>query len=313
MVPVFNCSAYLEEALTSALSQAQGPEQMEMIVVDDASTDIDVGELVDRIGGGRIGYFRHPQNVGSVANFNSCIEMARGRHVHLLHADDRVLPGFYAAMEKVLVEHPEAGACFSRFRYMNDKGVPGGLSDLEAGSAGIVEGWLERIAVANAIQYASIVVRREVYERVGGFFGVTYGEDWEMWVRIASRYPIAYTPEVLAEYRIHAASISGPKLRSGENIRDLAWVIRTIQPYLPKESRRRAKKAAESFCARAALRMATRLWRRERDRQAANNQIREAIRLYLDPSLCWGIIKLYTEMAFDRRPARAVHQSLPRS
>jgi glycosyltransferase involved in cell wall biosynthesis len=300
MVPVFNCGAYLEEALVSALSQAAEPGQMEIIVVDDASTDIDVRELVNRVGGGRIGYFRHAQNVGSVANFNACLETARGHYIHLLHADDRVLPGFYAAIEKVLQAHPQAGACFSRFRYMNDKGAPGGLSDVETDVAGIIEGWLERIAVSNAIQYVSMVVRRDVYERVGGFFGVTYGEDWEMWVRIASQYPIAYTPEVLAEYRIHAESISGPKLRSGENIRDLAWVIRTIQPYLPKASRRAAKRAAEAFCARAALRMANRLWRREKNKQAAKNQIREASRLYLDPSLCWGIVKLYAEMALDR-------------
>jgi glycosyltransferase involved in cell wall biosynthesis len=301
MVPVFNCGAYLEEALVSALSQAALPEQMEIVVVDDASTDIDVGKLVDRVGGGRIGYIRHPQNVGSVANFNACLETARGHYIHLLHADDRVLPGFYTGAEKVLVDYPEAGACFSRVRYIDEKGAPCGWPDLEADAPGILEGWLERIAVSNAIQYVSIAVRREVYERVGGFFGVTYGEDWEMWVRIASKYPIAYTPEVLAEYRIHSKSISGPKLRSGDNIRDLAWVIRTVQPYLPKESRRRAKRAAEAFCARAALRTATRFWRREKNKQAAKNQLWEASRVYLDPSLFWEILKLYAEMVIDRR------------
>ena len=300
MVPVFNCGTYLEEALISALVQAPDRERMEIVVMDDASTDIDVEALVRRVGGGRIDYFRQAQNVGSVHNFNSCLGRARGHYVHLLHADDRVLPGFYAALEQLFLNHPEAGASFSRFRYMNDKGAAVSPAELEAASSGIVEGWLERIATVQTIQYVAIAVRREVYERVGGFFGVTYGEDWEMWVRIASQYPMAYTPELLAEYRIHRESISGPKLRSGENIRDLAWVIRTIQPYLPKESRRRVRKAAEAFCANAAVRTATRFWRREKDKQAAWNQIREAVRLHVDAALCWKIIKLYSEMTFKR-------------
>jgi glycosyltransferase involved in cell wall biosynthesis len=300
MVPIFNCGGFLEEALLSVLAQAGAPEQMEIVVVDDASTDVDVAAVVERVGGGRVGYIRQPQNVGSVANFNTCLEKARGRYIHLLHADDRVLPGFYASIANLFDACPQAGACFSRVRYINEKGTPGGSADLEAPSAGIIEGWLERIAVANFIQYVSIAVRREVYENVGGFFGVTYGEDWEMWVRLASRYPIAYTPELLAEYRIHSESISGSKLRSGDNVRDLAWVIRTIQAYLPVDSRPRLRKSAERFCAHAALRTANKLWRRERNAAAANNQVRAALRVYIDRSLVWKVVQLYADMILKR-------------
>jgi len=301
MIPVFNCGTYLQEALASVLAQAPDRKQMEIVVVDDASTDTDVEGLVRRTAGARIDYIRHPQNVGSVNNFNSCLARALGRYVHLLHADDRVLPGFYAAIEQLFLENPQAGACFSRFQYIDEKGVAEGLANIEGNSPGIVEGWLERIATENAVAYASIAVRREVYEQVGGFFGVTYGEDWEMWVRIASRYPMAYTPELLAEYRVHSESISGTKHRTGENIQDIEWVIQTIQPYLPEESRRRIGKAARASCARDALRMANRLWHLEGDKEAANNQIREAVRVHVDPSLCWGMIKLYMEMTFARR------------
>ncbi len=57
-----------------------------------------------------------------------------------------------------------------------------------------------------------------MYENLGAFYGVDYGEDWEMWVRIARHYPVAYTPQVLAAYRLHAASISGRSYASAKNL-----------------------------------------------------------------------------------------------
>src|SRR2546423_7512364 len=122
MIPVFNGGSYLPEALSSVLVQAPERERMDIVVVDDASTDVDVAALVRDVGGERVDYFRQPHNIGSVRNFNTCLNLARGRYVHLLHADDRVLPGFYAALEKLFALYPHAGACFSRYRYMNDKG-----------------------------------------------------------------------------------------------------------------------------------------------------------------------------------------------
>src|SRR5687768_13877620 len=93
MIPAYNCSEYLEAALLSVLCQDPGPASMQIAVVDDASTDADVEALVATVGKGRVEYMRHPINVGSLQNFNTCIDRARGHYVHLLHGDDRVLPG----------------------------------------------------------------------------------------------------------------------------------------------------------------------------------------------------------------------------
>ena len=63
MMPVFNCGTYLEQALASVLVQAPEREHMQIVVVDDASNDIDVEALVRRVGGDRVDYFRQPENV----------------------------------------------------------------------------------------------------------------------------------------------------------------------------------------------------------------------------------------------------------
>ena len=66
----------------------------------------------------------------------------------------------------------------------------------------------------------SIVVRRDVYEALGGFDDrLRCSEDWEMWVRIAARYPVWYETEPLALYRMHANSNTGRHVRTAEDIR----------------------------------------------------------------------------------------------
>jgi hypothetical protein len=301
MIPIFNCRGYLGESLRSVLRQAPSVDVMQIAVIDDASTDVDVKQMVQDISGDRVEYFRQPQNVGVLRNFNSCLERARGQFLHLLHADDRVLPGFYAVIGKLLSEYPQAAAAFARQRYIDESGDVLAIPAPEGDAEGLLEGWLERIAIEQRLQYVAIAVRRRVYEELGGFFGVTYGEDWEMWVRIASKYPIAYTPEPLADYRIHQRSITHANLRSGQNIIDNAWVRRTIQTYIPDACKKRVWKESAIACAYDGLEIANRLWREEGNKQAAQRQIMEATRLHAHPAICFEILKLYARMSLNMR------------
>ncbi len=296
MVPVFNAGPYLGDALRSVLAQSAPTDEMQICVVDDASTDIDVRALVESIGQGRVEYFRHPRNIGSVANFNQCLELARGQWVHLLHADDRVLPGFYSAIGDLFTRYPQAGAAFSRHRHIDSEGVEQLVTEPELQGRGLIPDWLTKLAVEQRLQYASIAVRRDVYEELGGFFGVSFGEDWEMWLRIASRYPFAYTSETLADYRVHSASITGAKLRSGQNIEDLLWVVRTTASYLPIEVRTSVEKRASKAIAAEAVRSAARLWRVGGDLVAARRQLTGALALGCPARMLWPALKLYIRL-----------------
>jgi hypothetical protein len=145
----------------------------------------------------------------------------------------------------------------------------------------------------------AMVVRREVYETVGGFYGVEYGEDWEMWVRIAARYAIGYTPEVLAEYRRHQASVSGRTFATGENMKGLTWVMQQIQRHLPPCDRQLVMHKSRSFYAHYALRVANSLWTNFKDRRGASAQARAAWNMSRDAELLFKIIKLYTRITLD--------------
>ena len=245
MIPAYNCLDYLKDTIESVLVQDEGPEKMQIEVIDDASTDGDVEALVRELGKGRVIYFRQPQNVGSLRNFETCLNRARGYHIHLLHGDDMVKPGFYKEMESLFQKFPNIGSAFCKNSFMNKYGNEQNISSSILEKPGIVPNWLETIALVNHCQPPAVVVKRAVYEHLGSFYGGHYGEDWEMWCRIAANYEVAYSPKCLAMYRSHPNNITTRSHISGQSIRDIAHFIDIIQSYLPADKRRKIKSSAK--------------------------------------------------------------------
>jgi hypothetical protein len=151
---------------------------------------------------------------------------------------DWVEPGFYQEIENLFTRFPEAGAAYTGFKQVEESGAFKYPNIKVLDEPGIIKNWLSIIAQGQKIQPPAIVVKRNVYEKLGGFFAVHYGEDWEMWTRIASHYPVAHSPKLLAHYRMHQNNISGKYYLSGQNIKDIATVINIIQQYLPPEQKK---------------------------------------------------------------------------
>jgi hypothetical protein len=282
MIPTYNGAARIEGALASVLAQDPGPESMQIEVVDDGSTEGDTEAVVRRLGGDRVAFHRQPRNVGHSANFNTCIERARGDTVHILHDDDAVRPGFYAALEPPLRDHPEVGAAFVRTIYAEADGSWRAFSPVERATAGVIDDWLQRIASGQRVTTPSFVVRRSTYEAVGGFGVPTYGEDWEMWIRIATRFPVWFEPEPLAIYRMERpGSLSGDVRGTAGPARcmlDVADVVASYLPtYLGAEGSEAALARARRMYARWAVTAAFEL-ARARHRREASDALRTAWR-----------------------------------
>jgi GT2 family glycosyltransferase len=259
MIPTFNCADYLRETLGGVLAQDPGTDLMQIEIVDDHSTKDDPESVVKELGGSRVEFFRQPQNTGLSRNFNTCLERARGHFVHLLHGDDGVLPGFYENMQRALSRHPKAGAAFCRHHHIDETGRRFEMSRLEQSSEGIIPNWLSRIALGQRVQTPCMTVRREVYEALGGFDGrLSYGEDWEMWVRIAASYPVVYVPEPLAQYRVHSVSSTARGVITGENGRDYRKAIEIVAGYLPSDISKAAARLARRDYADGCFRRAGR-------------------------------------------------------
>jgi hypothetical protein len=281
MIPTYNCAFYLRTTLKSVIVQDPGPDCMQIQVMDDCSTLDDPAAVVTEEGGGRVAFYRQAINVGHCRNFDACLQRSRGHLVHLLHGDDCVREGFYQKMGRAFAAHPEIGAAFCRYISIDEYGHWQTISPLEQQESGLLPGWLEKIATGQRLQPPAMVVRREVYERLGGFDRriSRYGEDWEMWVRIAAQYPVWYEVEPLALYRVHPASLTGNTIRTGENGGDLRNVIDINRSYLPEEHAQEwtdiARKNFALACLRRARRMAD-----AGDEQGSWAQIREALKTH---------------------------------
>ena len=235
MIPVYNAPAgYLEETLRSILQQDPGPDQMQIEVVDDCSPNGAPLELVRRIAGDRVIVHREPKNNGLAGIWNRCIERASGEWVHILHQDDLVLPGFYTALRRGVGTNPQIGAAFVRHATINPKGHWMALSALEREAAGVLDGWHERITVQQFIQCPAIVVRRSVYEKLGGFLPqLRFTLDWEMWQRIAAKHLFWFEPAILACYRLHPSSATSRLRKDAADTRDIDKMTELTKSYHP--------------------------------------------------------------------------------
>ena len=235
MIPVYNRTRFLDRTLSSVLEQDPGADKMQIEVVDDASELGNAESRVRRIGGDRVKFYRQLRNLGVPGNWNVCVERAVGQWVHVLHSDDFVLPGFYQRLKSVLETRDDIGAAFCRHSYVDESEVQCGLSPLESSISGILPNFIEAIGISQKIQCAAIVVRRTVYENLGGYrLDLRYTPDWEMWTRIAAKYPIWYTPETLAAYRIHSESYTDQLTRMGQLVPDMRHCIEACHSYLPQ-------------------------------------------------------------------------------
>jgi hypothetical protein len=255
MIPVYNRTSYLEQALQSVLAQDPGLSAMQIEVLDDCSTRGDPESIVKSIGKNRVSFYRQPRNMGLSANWTTCIRRARGHWVHILHDDDFVMPEYYQRLREVLEKEPAVGAAFCRYVKMDEDGHWQWISPLERKTPGVLSNWVERIAVSQRIQCPAIIVSRRVYEALGGFHpDLFYAVDWEMWKRIAAHYPVWYEPQPLACFREHSMSHSLYLIQSAAGIfSDTCKAIEVSRSYLPVATVEKLSAKAREFCAFQAI------------------------------------------------------------
>lgn len=234
MIPTFNCARTLARTLESVLAQDLGADAMQIEVVDDRSTLDDPEEVVRRVGGGRVAFARQERNGGVTRNFNTCIMRAQGRLVHILHGDDWVEPGFYAAIDRLAQRHPAASLYASRVASRDATGAAIWVSQRMAACEQAPQTSLESFWIGNPLQCAGIVVPRHAYEATGGFReDLVHTADWEMWTRLTGHGGLVMTPEVLASYRITDGNETGRLMRTAGNLHDIERLFRLWQRRYP--------------------------------------------------------------------------------
>lgn len=297
MIPTYNCTNYLRQTLESVLVQDPGPDIMQIEVVDDCSDLDDPEEMVQEIGQGRVKFYRQPRNLGYLKNFETCLQRSRGKLIHLLHGDDCVLTGFYNKMQAAFEERSEIGAAFCRHIYIDEEGHWQAVSPLEASQSGVLSNWLERIASQNLIQPPSLVVKREVYEKLGGFDQriCCASEDWEMAARIAAYYPVWYEVEPLAAYRVQTQSLTNRCIQTGKNVKDYRRVINIIREHLPVEDADKISRASSEYNALCVINNIVNKLLESGEIRLALLQLQESLRCSSSPKVIRLSLKMFSK------------------
>ena len=197
-----NGGRYIATAIESVLAQTY--RDFEIVLVDDGSTDGSADEVQRRFAGERLTIIRQPQQTLRVAR-PEVVHHSRGDLIAFLDHDDVWMP---EKLERQVALARASGAAllFSDCLIIDSDGrTIGRLSDqFDLASIDPKHGHRELLRHGNFIGYSTAMVRADAMRAVGGFASrYQYVSDYDLWLRLARRYDLAYTPEPLAGYRVH--------------------------------------------------------------------------------------------------------------
>lgn len=202
VLPLYNKARYVGAALRSVL--AQDFRDFEVVVVDDGSTD-GSAELVEQVGDPRVRLVRQANAGVSVAR-NRGVELARGDWVAFLDADDWQHPRYLSTLVHLQQHHPDAdGVATGYLSFVDGDGAPPRpWTVADAPPSELIRDLPARWMRGPTLFTGSIAIRRERLLRMQPCFmpGESYGEDLDLWFRLAEEADIAFTPAPLVGYRV---------------------------------------------------------------------------------------------------------------
>lgn len=201
IIPSYNAEQYVGQAIDSAL--ASRGVAVEVIVIDDQSTDNTWSVLEGY--GDRIRKVRQEKG-GPYKARNLGAKLARGQWLAFLDADDDWMPDKLA--RQLALGHDGNDLVFTdRLNFGDISAVKERQSDCVPLYDGDV---FEHLLQRNFITLSSVIMRKEAFERLGGFSVTDFGvQDWDLWLRYAaSGGRVGLVREPLTRYRIHAEQMS---------------------------------------------------------------------------------------------------------
>lgn len=199
IIPTYNRREYVQLAIDSVLAQTY--TNYEIIAVDDGSTD-GTGEALQRRYGNRIHYVWQENHGESVAR-NRAIEMASGEYIALLDSDDIWLPDKLARQAPVMNSNSSVGMVFCLAWLINSRGqrIADAVLAQDLGDAYVTP---EMLCFQNYICASTTLIRKSILLAAGGFDStIRFGEDWDLWLRIALRSSVFCLAQPLACIRRH--------------------------------------------------------------------------------------------------------------
>ena len=202
VIPCYKQAHFLGEAIESVLSQSY--PNFEIVVVDDGSPD-DTALVASRYPPEKVRLVRQ-NNRGLSGARNRGLSESEGEYVVFLDADDRLLPEALEVGLEQLRSHPESVLVSGQYRFM---AADGSALHVQEHPCPDKEHYVALLRYNHIGMPATVMYRRSVFESVGGFdTSLRASEDYDLYLRIARKFPICCHDKVVAEYRRHGANMS---------------------------------------------------------------------------------------------------------
>ena len=212
IIPLYNKAAYIERAIQSVLSQTF--QEFELIVVDDGSIDAPLppkgGSTAERLG--RLGFSSPPlggwgvfqqQNQGVSTARNNGVKLAKYDYIAFLDADDSWEPTYLEEMNSLIAAYPDAGIYGSSYFIVKNgkkRIAPIGVEqNFDRGLINYCQVYSKTLCMP--LWTGATILKKSIFEEEHGFKpGLKLGEDFDLWIRVATKHPVAFLNKPLANY-----------------------------------------------------------------------------------------------------------------
>ncbi len=197
IIPCFNAEATVAETIVSVLKNARPEINLEIIAVDDCSSDDTLGVLNNF--NSKLKIISLKQNAGVSNARNIGIDAANGDFIAFCDADD-LWEDDKLAQQIPLFNDPEVGlVCSSGITFQGDRKIPG----KQLNNRAYKRGWVYfELLQKNFIGTSTVVVRSEVLRKMKFNSNIRYSEDFDLWLRISKEWKVDFVEEKLIKYRI---------------------------------------------------------------------------------------------------------------
>lgn len=198
IIPLYNKAPYVVKAIESVLNQTY--EDFDLVVVDDGSSDDSLSVARSVLEKCEIQYqLIHQGNLGVSTARNNGVAASYGKYLCFLDADDWWEPSFLERMSDLIRDYPDAGIYGTNYYYVKNGRQSVCVTTAETGYINYCRVYAERLEMP--LWTGAICVPRAVFDEFGGFRShLKLGEDFDLWIRIALKYKVAFLNEPHSYY-----------------------------------------------------------------------------------------------------------------
>jgi glycosyltransferase involved in cell wall biosynthesis len=203
LMPVYNGSRYLRQAIESILCQTRS--DFEFLIINDGSND-NSRDIILSFDDPRIRLVDNPSNIGLTKSLNRGLQLARTEYIARQDADDISYPERLERQVKFLDEYPDVALLGTRARAIDENGKPRKVNLLRIPLGLLAIRWY--LIFQNAFIHSSVVFRRSiVWEQLGGYdVSFVKAQDYELWSRTTQSYKVENLLDVLLDHRFEYGS-----------------------------------------------------------------------------------------------------------